>query len=226
MRYPSSTYHSRIYRDFKGLAGNDYRGQIRFYEKWETEILKLEFEEYLELVIDYANALFETGAYSKHILMADVVIELAILQNIRSYKQEDLYRKFLFRKAASLYNLRDFQAANYILRELIKMDPQDVDYLRFFEKCRRNQYPDILNQFRAASIFLLLLAAFGVALEVLLVRPFYGMYVSLMASSRNTLFILGVLAIVAGHGYIRFLAVSDKKALLECIRQNKKCPTG
>jgi hypothetical protein len=222
MRYPSSTYHSRIYRDFKGLAGNDYRGQIRFYEKWETEILQLEFEEYLELVVDYTNALFETGAYRKHVLMADVVIELAILQNIQSYQQEDLYRKFLFRKAASLYNLMDFPAAEYILRELIKMAPKDEDCLRFYEKCRRKQYPDLLNQFRAASIFLLLLAAFGVALEVLLVRPFYGMYAPLMASSRNTLFALGVLAMVAGQGYIRFLAASDKNALLDRIRQCKK----
>nr|MBP9872719.1 hypothetical protein [Haliscomenobacter sp.] len=83
-------------------------------------------------------------------------------------------------------------------------------------------YPDLLNQFRAASIFLLLLAAFGVALEVLLVRPFYGMHAPLMASSRNTLFALGVLAMIAGQGYIRFLAASDKNALLDCIRQCKK----
>ncbi|MBK6947183.1 MAG: hypothetical protein IPH16_03045 [Haliscomenobacter sp.] len=222
MRYPSSKYHSRIYRDFKGLAGKDYRSQIRYYEKWEAEILQLEFEEYLDLVIDYTNALFETGAYRKHLLMADVVIELAILQNIRTYHEEDLYRKFLFRKAASLYNLMDYRAAEHILRELIKMDPKEEDCLRFFEKCRRKHYPDLLNQFRAASIFFLLLAAFGVALEVLMVRPFYGMYVSLMASSRNTLFVLGVLAMVAGHGYIRFLAASDKNALLDRIRQAKK----
>ena len=41
----------------------------------------------------------------------------------------------LFRKAASLYNIMEYGKAEYILRELIKIDPYCEDFILFLRKC-------------------------------------------------------------------------------------------
>ena len=113
-----STYHSRIFRDFKEIDAANHRRIIRFYEDKEEDIQRLDFEEYFQLIVAYVNALFEVGAYQKHLLMVDVVIEMTIVHNVERYKGEDIYEKMLFRKAASLYNIMEYAKAEYILREL------------------------------------------------------------------------------------------------------------
>ena len=53
------------------------------------------FEEYFEILTSYVNALFEAGAYQKHALMADVVIEASIINNVRVYQGIALFEKTL-----------------------------------------------------------------------------------------------------------------------------------
>ena len=73
-----STYHSKIYRDFKALDERAYRDMVRFYEEREDDIKGLEFQEFFELLFAYADALFEIGSYRKHLLLVDYVIECSI----------------------------------------------------------------------------------------------------------------------------------------------------
>ena len=111
-----STYHSRIFRDFKEIDAANHRRIIRFYEDKEEDIQRLDFEEYFQLIVAYVNALFEVGAYQKHLLMVDVVIEMTIVHNVERYKGEDIYEKMLFRKAASLYNIMEYAKAEYVTK--------------------------------------------------------------------------------------------------------------
>ena len=79
---PQSTYHSKEYRDFRAIEPGDWRGVVRFYEKNEAAIRGLDFEEYFELLLAYTDALSEIGAWQKHLLMADVVIEISVMENL------------------------------------------------------------------------------------------------------------------------------------------------
>ena len=219
MSWNIQTYHSPIYRDFLGIPDKNYREQITYYEKQELEISKLGLDEFLELLYTYSNALFHVGAYRKYLLVSDSVIELVFRYNIYTFKEEDLLRKTLFQKAAAHYNLHEFSRAGYLLSELVKMNSSEQDVVLFYKKCRQQQYPEIRSIFRATSIFLILLSAGLIALEILFIRPFYGMYVSLVAHSRNTLFVLGCISMGLGYVYTRYLAEKDTRRLLLQVKE-------
>lgn len=206
MSFSSSTYQSKLFRDFKAIEATAYRQIIHFYEKQESHIHNLEFEEHFELQTAYVNALFEVGAYHRHLLLVDVVIEMAITNNIEFYKGEDIFLKMLFRKAASFYNMLELDKAEYILREIIRINPWDKDAITFLKKCLRRQQPKYLQASRAISILLFLMAALVIAAEVLVVRPFYPIYTSAIEQSRFGLFGLGVIILIGAdlihRGYV------------------------
>lgn len=200
MFYAQHTYHSKVYRDFKGIEPGAYRNVLHFYELHEEAIRRAEFEEYFEMLVAYTEALFETGAYRKHLLMADVAIGESMSQELEQEYAKSVFGRMLFRKAASHFNLAEYQQAEYIAGQLIRIEPEHEQALRFFRKCRYHQRPGWLHHVRATVIFLLLLAALVVCIEVLLVRPFYGMHVHLVETSRNTIFGMGLLLLIGGEG--------------------------
>jgi hypothetical protein len=216
------TYHSKIYRSFLSLDENSFQEIIHFFEDHEKEIQGLDFEEYFDLLVAYVTALFEVGAYKEHLLMVDVVIETSILNNILEYKGEDLYQRMLFRKAASLYHTQQYQKAEHVLGELLRMDIEDQGAVLFMKKCLRTHYPQIRSNAHAAAVFLFLLTTLVIALEVLLVRPFYHMHTRLIENSRNSIFVFGILLIVFGNFYHWYLAEREVRRFLSEIR---KCKT-
>lgn len=217
-----STYHSRLYRDFMSMDPKAYRDQVRFYEKHEEKIRRLDEEEAFEMLVTYVNALFEIGAYRKHLLLIDHVIEGTIHHNISEYNGDDLFHASLFKKAASLHNTHQFKKADIILRQLVRMDPYNAIPIRFLKKCIRRCRPGLLNTFRATGVFMFLLAALIIALEVLFVRPFYHMHADLIEASRNSLFVLGCLVVTGGFLYNRWLAEREVENLVSRMRRRKE----
>lgn len=195
----SPSNHSKTFLDFKEIEENDYRKLIRFFEEKKQIIYKLDFEEQFELLLAYVNALFEIGAYQKYLLVVDFVVESSVLHNIKSFKGEDVFQKLLFRKAASLFNVNENEKADYVLRELIRINPDDKDAILFLKKCLRKMRPSLINNSRAVGIFMFLLAAFIICIEVLFVRPFYHIHTPLVETSRNTIFLLGIFSMFGGQ---------------------------
>lgn len=206
--YPS-TYYPKIYRDFKEIDGANYRRIIHFYEGNEEAIRKLDVEEYFELLQAYTNALFEVGYHQKHLLMIDNVLEEVIMSNIKYYQGEDIFQKLLFRKAASLYNLHEFERAKYVLEELVRIAPYREDAIQFLKKCLRRMEPTLLNHAKATTIFLLLLTAFIICIEVLFIRPFYQIHVELIQASRFSTFFLACSILVLGY-FWHYLRVENR----------------
>ncbi len=200
MSYAQHIYYSKVYRDFKGIEPGAYRDVLHFYELHEAAIRRTEFEEYFEMLVAYTEALFETGAYRKHLLMADVAIGESMSQELDMTYGKRVFERMLFRKAASHYNLGEYQQAEYITGQLIRIDPAHEEAQRFFRKCRYRQRPDWLHHIRATVIFLFLLAALVICIEVLLIRPFYGLHVHLVETSRNTIFGMGLLLLIGAEG--------------------------
>ncbi len=227
MAYHQSTYHSKLYRDFKEFAASNHRQAIHFYEKHEEAIQRLDFDERFELLVAYVNALFEVGQYQKHLLMVDVAVEEVIMNNIGWYQGEDIYQKLLFRKAASLYNFMEYGRADYILRELVRIDPHNRDAIQFLKKCLRKKDAALLNIAKACSIFLFLLSAMIIGIEVLAVRPFYSMYTGLVETSRNTIFLLGWVSLLGGQAlnWWRAERKAEQFALVEQNKKNKAKPS-
>ena len=193
-----STYHSKIYRDFKALDERAYRDMVRFYEEREDDIKGLEFQEFFELLFAYADALFEIGSYRKHLLLVDYVIECSINNNIKYLDDKDVFYHLLFRKAASLYNTLSYNKADYILRELVRINPEKEDVSQFLKKCLRKMNPAIIRHSRAASILMFFLAAIIICVEVLFVRPFMGEWTAPVEISRNLIFGLGCFILLFG----------------------------
>ncbi|NUO03747.1 MAG: hypothetical protein HUU01_24300 [Saprospiraceae bacterium] len=193
------TYHSRGYRDFRSIDPGAHREILHFYELHEADILRTEFEEYFEMLAAYTDALFETGAYRKHLLMADVAIGESMSQDLDLAYGKYIFAQMLFRKAASHFNLGEYRQAEHHIGQLVRIDPDHKEALRFFRKCRYRQRPNWLHQIRAAAIFLFLLAALIICVELLLIRPFYAMHVHLIETSRNTILGMGVLLLIVGE---------------------------
>jgi hypothetical protein len=199
MSFQSQTYPSQIYRHFRAIDRSEYRRVVRFYERNEKSILMLDFEEYFELLVAYTQALFEISDYNKHLLMADVVIQTSILQNISHVKGDEIYCSTLFQKAASHYNLRELPKAKHILRELLKMNPYDTVSVHFLGKIMREDTPSYIRHSRAISIFLFLMSALLICVQVLFIKTFYTLYDPIVELSRNSIFALGVLILVGSE---------------------------
>ena len=221
MDFFNPTYYTKVYRDFKAIESTAFREIIRFYEKEEDKILRLDFDEFFECLVAYVDALFEIGAYRKHLLLVDVVIEKSITNNITLHKGQQVFHKMLFRKAASLYNTNELEKATYVLSELLKMEPDDEMVSRFYQKCRLKARPKLLNHARATSVFLLLLSALLISLEVLFVRPFYDIHILLVVQVRTILFVLGILSMLGGFGLNYYLAFRDTANFVESIRKKR-----
>jgi hypothetical protein len=214
MAFFATTYHSRLYRAFKGLEDGDHQGVIRFFEREEEGILKLAFNEYYEILMAYCDALFETAAYRQHILMGDVVIELTMRHNVHLFEGRDVFRHFLFRKAAALYNLFEGEQAEHILKELMKMDPSDREAIFLYSRCRQRRYPGLIGEFRALSILLFLISACIIAAEILFVIPFYTQYAYALADFRTGVFFSGVCVFFTGNVVVALLARRDTRRFL------------
>ncbi len=210
-------HHSKLFRTFHGLDPQSYQEVIRFFEDHEAEIQDLDFDEYFEMLTTYVNALFEAGAYAEHLLMVDTVIEISIRNNLIEYRGEDIFQRSLFKKAASLYHSRRYAEAEHVLLELLKMRPNDPAAMLFLRKCLRTHYPQIRSNARATAVFLIFSCVFLIAIEVLLIRPFYGMYTSVFEWSRNSIFALALVAIAFGELYHRWLAGREVRRVMRAV---------
>ncbi|GIV31896.1 MAG: hypothetical protein KatS3mg030_198 [Saprospiraceae bacterium] len=193
------TWHSKLYRDFHAIDGRQWHNIVRFFEQHEEEIKMLEFDEYFEILIAYTDALFETGAYEKHLLMVDAVIETAFMNNINYFNGQEILLHSLFRKAASCYHIYQLEKAENILRQLLAIEPHHMHASRFLKKCMRSQAPRVIMNARAVAILLLFLTAFVICIEWLWVRPLHPTWMQAFVAIRYSLFGAGLLLLFGSY---------------------------
>jgi tetratricopeptide (TPR) repeat protein len=192
-------YYSQLYRNFRNIESGEYRKVVYFYERHEKEILRLDFEEYFELLVAYTQALFETETHQKHLLMADVVIEIAFAENITHLGGQEIFKQTLFQKSVSYYHLLDYKKAIHVLSELIKIDPNYQDATDFMARCLRKSRSKFVRNTRAVAIFTFLATALIISIEVLFIRNFAVDWVSLVEWTRNISFGLGIFILIGGE---------------------------
>lgn len=194
-----STYQSKTYRAFKSIHPESHREIIRFYDENEKTILKLDFEEYFDLLVAYVGALFVIGKYRQHLLMVDIVIENTIQRNIFSYNGQDLFFEMLTCKGLSYLHTYQFDKAEDIFKQLIRIKPTEEETVKYLEKSIRSRGANIQHWSRAISIGMLFLAAIIIGVEILVIRPFYEMHVKYFELGRTLLFMFACLAMAGGE---------------------------
>ncbi len=223
----SSTYQSLIFQAYKDIEAKDYRTIVRFYEDNKVKIQSLDLHESFELRIAYVESLFEIAAYEKYLAEVDDAIEISIMNNIKIHKGHNIFQRLLFRKAASHYHLGEYKKSEHILRELIKICPSEDLYNRFLKKCRWKSTPTYVRRTRALSIFLFMLSAFIILVEVLFVRSFFTEYSSIVEMSRNVIFLLGWCSLIGGDAF-NYWNINNstnkfvKKVKAEKLRKHKE----
>ncbi len=218
----SSTYYSKIYQEFKTIDVKEHLSVVRFFESYERDIKQLNFSEYFELLVAYLDALFEIGAYHSHLKIVDSAIQISILNNIKFYNGRDIYTDLLFRKAASCYNLMQYDEAEHILRELVKISPHDESYAIFLRKCLWKKQPDFLKNARGIAILLLLASALIIAVELIIVRNLFAVHTATIEMVRNITFGSAILVLV-GSTLIHYgqIFIGVKKFVTECKRRKQ-----
>jgi len=182
------TYHSDVYTNFKAIEVGEHRTLIRFFSAYREGIDALDAEEQFELYHAYANALAETRNYDLHIDAAAKVVELSLIENIKFYEGKDVLFETLLRKADSHFQIHEYEKADYILRELLKIEPESEFTNLFLKRCLRKHRQGFLQKARAVTIFLLLTTALIVCAELLFIRPFWKAQIDLVENIRIATF--------------------------------------
>lgn len=196
---------------------------LDFYSKNKEGIQQLQFHEYFELRLAYIDALFETGKYSTLLEVCDETIESVIENNIQYYQGEDIYRKLLLRKAAAHYNLSEYHKTEFILKELIKINPDDDYAIRFFQKSQWQHPPTYVLNTRNSSLLLFLFTAMVIGFEM----TYFGFGkpqnpMSLMIEmARNGVFFIGWIVLILGEVFFRWSVHSNTKRLVGKVKENK-----
>ncbi|MEO6037614.1 MAG: tetratricopeptide repeat protein, partial [Saprospiraceae bacterium] len=189
----------RLYRNFKAIEAHDFHGLVRYYERFEDGIRALDFDEWLDCTLAYTDALFETGNHGKHLVMCDHLLETLIMHNIGNWGGEDLFARTLFRKAASLYQLQEYAKAEHVLRELIKIYPDERVAIQFLQRCLLQQRPAWVFRLRAVAIGLVLFTTLFIAVEMFVIRPFFEAQVWWAQGLHNILLATSLLLFAFGE---------------------------
>lgn len=174
------------------------------------------------MLVAYTHALFEISEYRKHILLADIVIETSIIENINYVNGQEVFQSMLFKKAASHYNLYEYKKAIHVLRELLKIEPNNRENMQFLEQCMRDDQPQIAYQTRAIAVFLFLAAALTVSVEVLVIRNFYPEWGYHIELTRNIMFITGLLILIVGSIWHRWTCFDAVQKFIHEVKKSKE----
>src|SRR5688572_11826498 len=222
MKKPLFNEHSETYEAFLLIEANAYKDKILFIEENFFMLRELNADEYFDMMVLYAEALFETGEYSRHAKLADHILEMSIERNIVIHRDQDVYFETLFKKAAALHNLDKIEQAIHILKELLKINPDHESSKLFLINCIIRQKKSSVKPYRNISLILLLASAFVIAFELIFVRSLWPTWTSITEMIRNGLFICGVILLVAGEVMVRYKAVEDVYSFTRLTKRKKE----
>lgn len=185
-----------IYLNYFRLEASAYRDKVRFYEENPAAISLLYFDERIEIDIDYLLCLFEVGRYERFLSKIDYVLESIIVENIFEFKNQNIFNELLFRKAACLFQLKKYQKAEDILKQLIRMENTNPLYIGLYSICKRKQPNDSSLTIKAmANASFLLVLGITVA-RIFLIEPFFDQWLEPFLMLRNVLFIFGLTCVI------------------------------
>jgi hypothetical protein len=135
---------------------------------------------------------------------------------------EDVYEKLLFRKAAAHYHLLELTLAENVLWELLKINPENQTASYLLKRCILRSEPSYLRSTKAISIFLFLLSAIVIGIELLVVRPFFDQYAQQVELVRISIFIFALALLVLSDGWHRVASFHSVNREIIRLKSRKK----
>lgn len=178
------------YLDYQLIPSADYRGKIRFFDRYQEAFDYLDDDQRLDVHLDFIKALFEVGNYHRFVQSADPLIEQVIMDNLYEHRGEKVFEELLFKKAAALFNLRQYDAAIKILKSLIKIDKEYLLSKRLLALCIRKRGKAWYDFSKAMAIVLLFSAVSILFAELVIVSSFYLDYLDEVMLLRNALILI------------------------------------
>ena len=211
----SSAEHTNLYAHFKEVGGHSFRSVVQFWNAHEKEIQQLPVQRYFEVLNEYGRALFELGKYKNYLNVAEEVIELSIEYNISHWEDKDIIRHILLKKAAAHYHLFETDRSEHLLKELLKLQPHHKTARMLLERCMMRKKRHQSQGWKAATVILMLSAAIVVAIELVIIRPYFESIATYFELSRNALFILGLAVWATGEIYHRIQIKNACQSLIK-----------
>ena len=222
MKAPLYADRSETYEAFMAIEPGAYKEKIQYIEENFFMLRELHADEYFDMMVLYAEALFETGEYARQAKLADHILEMSIERNIITHRGRDIYFETLFKKAAALHNLDRIDQAVHILKELLKINPDHESSKLFLINCIIRQKKYSVRPYRTMSLITLLLSACVIAFELIFVRSIWPSWTNIIEMIRNGLFITGVILLISGEVMVRYRAVEDVYSFSKQTKKKKE----
>jgi len=191
----------QTYLQYFRLGDTSFREKVRFYEENPEALSTLYFNEKIDVDMDYLICLFEVGRYERFLEKVDPIIEIIIEENIFEFRNENIFNDLLLKKAACYYHTNQYEKANTILKQLIKIAPKHPLAIGLYGICKRKQNNDVSTTLKALGISALLLVVSISIIQILLFEPFFDEYMSPFLMLRTILTIFSILCFVSLEVY-------------------------
>lgn len=207
---------SKVFSRFKNIPERAFYDFYFFYQHYFDQIVKLEYDEYIEIKFNYIEALYKLDKYSLFYSQADAFISELINHQFFNERQQLIFEKVLFYKAEAYKNENKIEEACKIYAELVKWKANNKEYSRklfsnLFQAAQINQ------QDKIAFVVVFLLASLVLTgISIFIINPFYPQHKETLISFRNLAFAGGIISFV-GLQLMYF-----RKAKMQMIRMLKR----
>ncbi len=196
MSTTKSTYQSDIVLGFKEIPKKDYSRQIYFIEQNQDEVERMDTFFRIDLMEKYSIALFEIGHYGKCLKVLDPLIFDVVDIDFRR-KEEDVFYNLLIRKTSCLYNTKDFDGAEHVAYEMIKIKPDSKQACSILRSTKAKIIKRNTAGLRALVVMFLLFGLGITCFDLLIAQSFLEDYTPPIKAVRNTFMILSMGSLVA-----------------------------
>jgi len=182
-----------------------FRDKVRFYEDNKSHIVNLDYEERIDVELDYALCLFEIGKYHKFLSKADSLIEVVITDNIFEYNGLNIYNDLLFKKGACLFNTGQYTKSEKILKAVAKLEPENNIVRILYGKCKRKQSRNWFDGVNVVAVFFLITAVVLSVIELLVIQQFYEEHLSRLFNVKLFCFGASIFTLAASEVYLQYV---------------------
>ena len=102
------------------------------------------------------------------------------------------------------------------------MNPENAAASYLLKRCLIKNQPNYLRRVKGLSVFLFLLAAATIAVELLLIRPFMHAYVDMVEITRIVIILGGLFILFLTDGWHRFQSFHKVNQAADSLKIKKK----
>jgi len=195
----TSIYDPSVFDRFLTIGSGSYREVIHFYEDHRNKIENLDARHRFEIYVCYIEALFEMGKFKEVLFLVDDAIETAIEMGYSRLFGVDIYFNLLMKKAVALNEAGRVEDSLSIIRQLLSMNPDEPNVRYFFKEIMMNRSRKLVLPTRVFFIAGVITTTILMAIEALVIMPFYSDLIDPVSGVRNVLFLFSVLIFISGE---------------------------